>query len=66
MSAGPKDGDLDSFSVHFTLALTCPLQPLASENQESSRCVYIIYDNKDVQGCEYRQTYTCQTSRISN
>ena len=37
MSAGPKDGDLDSFSAHFPLALTCPLQPLASEDQESSR-----------------------------
>ena len=37
MSAGPKDGDLDSFSAHFTLALTCPLQPLTSEDQESSK-----------------------------
>ena len=29
MSAGPKDGGLDIFSAHFTLPLTCPLQPLA-------------------------------------
>ena len=35
MSAGPKDGGLDSFSAHFPLPLTCCLQPLASEDQES-------------------------------
>ena len=42
MSAGPKDGDLDSFSAHFPLALTCPLQPLASEDQESGRSKVLV------------------------
>ena len=42
MSAGPKDGDLDSFSAHFPLALTCPLKPLASEDQESSRSKVLV------------------------